>query len=694
MIRKGLFTLFVIGLMNVTNAQNIYFTTDTTKPPELEIGEVVIAASKDNSQLKKLPTSVSIISSSLIESNQIVSLNDVSGIAANFFMPDYGSKLTSPVYIRGIGSRINAPSVGLYVDNVPYFEKAAFDFDFFDVEKLEILRGPQGTLYGRNSMGGLINVITKSPMNYQGSFVNISAGNYGNYKFNASHYMKMSESVALSLSANYHHNNGFYTNVFLDKQVDKSDSFGLRSRLIYQHSKKLTLENIANFEQLKQGGYPYAVFNDSLNKSDAINYNQESSYGRIMFSDGLNIRYSATNWELTNTLSYQLLDDEQKIDQDFTVDSMYFIQQLMVQHMVSNELILRSKGDKRYSWLIGAFGFMQFFDRSVEVDVYKTKVWYIKHYEQEVSSFAIFHQSTFRITNNLTLIGGLRYDAESSKLHYRYQMKRAGAQLANEDTIYQELNDHILLPKIALNYTFKNASIYASFTTGYKPGGFNSTFELPEHLLFKNENSLNYEAGLKTSLFQKVLYADFALFFTKLQNQQIYRTVPSGRGSYLANAGLSENKGVELTLKSKSFAGFEALMAYGYTHSQILEYVEDSITNYNNNYTPYIPRHNFAAQLTQTINLQNTAMIDKLILNISYNQQGALYWNLDNVYKEASYAILNAKASFIKNDFQFDFWAKNIMNSQYHSFLFEALGNTYVQNGKPFHFGVNISAKF
>ena len=73
-------------------------------------------------------------------------------------MPDYGSKLTSPVYIRGIGSRINSPSVGLYVDNVPFFEKAAFDFDFFDIERIEILRGLLGTLYGRNSMGGLINI--------------------------------------------------------------------------------------------------------------------------------------------------------------------------------------------------------------------------------------------------------------------------------------------------------------------------------------------------------------------------------------------------------------------------------------------------------------------------------------------------------------------------------------------------------
>lgn len=89
-------------------------------------------------------------------------------------MPDYGSKLTSPVYIRGIGSKINAPSIGLYVDGIPYFEKSAFDFDFNEVDRIEVLRGPQGTLYGRNTMGGIINVYTKSPLKYEGTNVWLS----------------------------------------------------------------------------------------------------------------------------------------------------------------------------------------------------------------------------------------------------------------------------------------------------------------------------------------------------------------------------------------------------------------------------------------------------------------------------------------------------------------------------------------
>lgn len=674
-------------------AQNLIVATDTSKTPEVELGEVVIAASKDKSVLKKMPVSVSLISSSAIQSNEINTLDEVSNLTPNFVMPDYGSRLTSPVYIRGIGSRIKSPSVGLYVDHIPYFEKAAFNFDFYDIERIEILRGPQGTLYGRNSMGGLINIITKSPEDFQGTSINLSAANYGNYNLNANYYTKTSSGIGFSLSGHYKHHDGFYTNQYLNNQVDELDSYGFRSRLGYAFNGKLKIENIASFDQSNQGGYPYSIFNDSQGEASEISYNQQSSYERLMFSDGLKLDYSGNAWELSNTLSYQLLDDNQKIDQDFTVDSLYFVQQFMKQNMFSDELILRSSGDKKLDWLFGAFGFMQFFDRSVEVDVYPFDMWYVKNYLLDVSGFALFSQLTYHLTERFSVTAGLRFDYEVSELQYKYDLERARAQLTNLDTTYAKISDNIFLPKIALKYNFELTTIYASYSTGYKPGGFNSTFEKPEHLQYKNENSYNYEVGMKTSLLDSYVYTDVALFYTTLNNQQIYRTVPSGRGSYLDNAGVSENKGFEISLKSRSIKGFEGGISYGYTHSKILEYVKDSLTNYNNQFTPYIPRHTLAVQLTQTISMNNISLLKEIKINATYQQKGKTYWNLDNSYYEETYNMLNAKISFVRNKMQFDIWAKNILNTEYRSFLFEALGNTYVQMGQPFQIGVNLSLK-
>ncbi len=138
---------------------------DTTKVVDIE--EVVIIASpKESGKLRQLPSSVSLISQKQMKAHHVASLKDVSALSPNFYMPDYGSKLTSAIYIRGIGSRMNTPAVGLYVDNIPYLDKSAFDFNFFDIERIDILRGPQGTLYGRNTMGGLVKVNTRSPFTY------------------------------------------------------------------------------------------------------------------------------------------------------------------------------------------------------------------------------------------------------------------------------------------------------------------------------------------------------------------------------------------------------------------------------------------------------------------------------------------------------------------------------------------------
>lgn len=656
---------------------------------EINLNEITINASKDSRKLKEIPTSVSILPTNAIELNEINTLNNAVGLIPNFVMPDYGSKLTSPIYIRGVGSRVNAPSIGLYVDNVPYFEKASFDFDFFDIQRIEVLRGPQGTLYGRNSMGGLIDITTLSPMTYQGNHANMGVGNFGTYKLNVAHYAKPSNKFAYSLSGNILHQDGFHTNSFNGNKVDSLNSYGLRNKLIFNISDNFSIENIASIENSKQGGYPYAVLGNK------INYNQVSGYDRVLISDALKIKYSTKNWDLTNVVSYQNLDDKQKIDQDFSADSLYFVIQNQLQHTVSNEFIIQSKKTGRYQWLMGVFGFIQLADWDVIVDTYKpTKVWTEKKYGSNTSGHAIFHQSTLKIYDHWTLTGGIRYDSERSVLKYNYQGLRNNIPDAKIDTLYPALIDESVLPKIALSYQLNNTNIYASFATGYKPGGYNTTFELPEHLTFKNETSINYELGVKTSMLENYLFADAAVFYSQIRNQQISRTVPSGRGTYLDNSGLSENKGYELSLRNNAIGGFEGMIAYGYTHSKILEYKLNANVNYNNKFTPYIPRHTFALQLAQTIDIANNLLFDKMRISMLFTENGETYWNLTNTQKQDAYGILNGKVSFFKDNIQIDFWAKNITNTQYNAFLFEALGKTFVQAGKPLHAGINVSVKF
>lgn len=660
----------------------------------INLDEVVINASKNDLKIKDFPVAVSIIENATIENGNVEKMSDLTSLTPNFYMPDYGSKLTSPIYIRGIGSRINSPSVGLYVDHVPYFEKSAFQFDFFDLNKVEVLRGPQGTLYGRNTMGGIINILTLSPDTYQGSKVKLSTGNYGQYNLNAGHYMKINDHWSTSLSGNYVHNNGFFTNEYTDSKVDKLNSYGLRHRLKFKPSTNFDIENIAAFENSKQGGYPYAIYNAIDNTSSPINYDQYSDYNRTLFSDALHLNYNGNHWKLTNTTSFQLLDDEQGIDQDFTSVNLYYITQLQDQQTISNELLIQSENTNKYSWLVGFFGFNQSFDNNVDVNFFPRDMWYLKTYDKSINGAAVFHQSTLKVSENLSAIAGIRYDYERSELHYLYEGIMGTTNLPSQDTIYPNLKEGIWLPKVALNYKKDKTSLYASYSTGYKPGGFNTTFERPEDLTFKNELSNNYEVGFKTNIVDQLLTTDFSVFYSYLKNQQIYNTVPSGRGSYLSNAGTSYNQGFEWTLKLQEIKGWKGMVSYGNTYSKIIEYVKDETTNYNNMFTPYVPRSMFTSQLTKTFDLYGVSVIDNIALTASYIRIGQQYWNLENTLKEDPYQLANAKLSFIKDDIKVSLWGKNIFNESYHTFIFEALGNAYAQNNKPRTFGVDISLNF
>lgn len=134
--------LIALALFSASGTWAEELPKDTLKVIDVE-EIVVIAAPKENRKLREQPTAVTMLSQQDMQANQVNSIKSLTALVPNIFIPDYGSKLTSAIYIRGIGSRINTPSVGLYVDNVPYIDKSAFDFNYADIERIDVLRGPQ-----------------------------------------------------------------------------------------------------------------------------------------------------------------------------------------------------------------------------------------------------------------------------------------------------------------------------------------------------------------------------------------------------------------------------------------------------------------------------------------------------------------------------------------------------------------------
>ncbi|MEA5063637.1 MAG: Plug domain-containing protein, partial [Petrimonas sp.] len=184
-MKKLIVILLTIIQVSVLYSKNIEPEKEDNPKDTLKVyylDEVVVSSSvKETNQLKNLPTAVSVVSPKQLSNSQIGSLPELSGVIPNFFIPSYGSKVSTPIYIRGIGARLGSQTVSLYVDNVPSFNPSAFDFEFQDIQRIEVLRGAQGTLYGRNAIGGIVNIYTLSPLSFQGTSLMLSGGNYGQF---------------------------------------------------------------------------------------------------------------------------------------------------------------------------------------------------------------------------------------------------------------------------------------------------------------------------------------------------------------------------------------------------------------------------------------------------------------------------------------------------------------------------------
>ncbi|WP_291861134.1 TonB-dependent receptor, partial [Marinilabilia sp.] len=247
-----LFLLVLLLLSHTGNAQkayqedNILVSLDSVSFPTVQLGEVVIKSAREHRPLQELPISTSLIPIDQIEQEQVNGLTDLTARVPNLYMPSYGSKLTSLIYIRGIGSRINSPAVGLYVDNVPQFDKSSFDFEFYNIERVEVLRGPQGTMYGRNNLGGLIHVYTQSPENNKSINAEMEFGNYGRQNFGLTINQPLGEKTDFQIGGQYRHQDGYFENIYSGKMAAKMDVYNGRARLIHQWNKNFKSDLIVS----------------------------------------------------------------------------------------------------------------------------------------------------------------------------------------------------------------------------------------------------------------------------------------------------------------------------------------------------------------------------------------------------------------------------------------------------------------
>ena len=312
-------------------ANNIIESGDTSRVYDID-EVVVIDQPKEAFRLRQQPLSSTSFNGDLIRSLNVQDVRNLSVFIPSFSMPEYGSRYTSSIYMRGIGSRVYSPAVGIYVDGMPILSKSAFNFHTYDIDRIDVLHGPQGTLYGMNTEGGLIRLYSRNPFQYQGTDVKLSIGTKLYRQIEASHYEKLNDKMAFSVAGFYGGQNGFFRNQYDGSHADLINEFGGKGRFLWRPTDRLNFDFIANYQYTRQNGFPYGqvVTEDELSSAtitsplyglkvgtQSPNQNRQGNYRRNIINTGLGIKYTGNGFDINSMTSWQFLRDYMLMDIDY-----------------------------------------------------------------------------------------------------------------------------------------------------------------------------------------------------------------------------------------------------------------------------------------------------------------------------------------------------------------------------------------
>lgn len=477
--------------MEAKTPETMYTLTDSNHVHDID-EVVVVAQAKDVFQLRKQAISSTSFGSYEMQKLNVCDLRDLSLYVPNFVMPKYGTRLTSAMYVRGIGNRMNSPAVGIYLDGIPVMSKAALNLHNYQLSRVDVLRGPQGTLYGQNTEGGLVRQYSRDPFLNEGTDVKLSCGSKFYRNMEVAHYQKFSDNVALSVAGFYEGQTGFFHNTNTGADADKYNETGVKFLLKTRLNAGWTIDFLGNYQYVDQNGFPYGKLNRNTGNADLPESTFTGTYLRNNFLAGLNIGYHGEHFLFTTTGSYQFLKDRMLMDQDYLAPNYMHITQAQLQNSYTQEFSLRSAHPVGgfWHWSAGVFFSAQwlrtdapvYFDEAltlpiasaIQVQMYNAmvKAMAARMEAQGMSSVAalttaqtdiekgggvslsvdmaapgkyhtpqynlgFFHESNFDVTSRLTATLGLRFDYLLTKIHYESSAYMAmAADVMGKEAIY------------------------------------------------------------------------------------------------------------------------------------------------------------------------------------------------------------------------------------------------------------------
>ncbi|MGJ0627034.1 TonB-dependent receptor [Xenorhabdus bovienii] len=666
------------------------FAETNEKDQKIELDTITVTAQKIKTEQQKTPVSMSVLTDFDLERQNIENISEAIMRIPNFYMVKAGNPSDAGFFsMRGITPGMEGEqSVGFFIDGV---NTNTYDSELLDIDKIEVLRGPQATLYGRNTEAGVVNVITKDPDFSPEYNFGLSYGTYNRTQANAilGGSINQSEDWAYRAALKYLYSDGYFKRDYDGKKnVDNNRDFSGRLKLRWQPS-DYNWDVITTFDMQnrRNGNMSFAALDDIKKGRKYVNSNYIGKVNVDSYKGQVKAVYSWDDLDFTSISAYT---DEKKIDNqdlDFTKNSISELLMKRKTNYLSQEFRLNSKNEGAFNWLIGAYTFHQKDKNIIDYRNIPNKFSMLRGSDIKTDNYALFGNASYYLLDNVELVAGLRYDYEKKNIDF----KLSGM---GESQDNNRLSFDTWLPKVGVNYYMTdNVMSYASVSRGYKSGGFN-TLGPKSSRSYGAEYTTNYETGFKSEWFDKRVRWNTSFFWIDLKDQQV--EVASYPLSYTVNSGKSVSRGIESELAWRITRSLTASVNAGYTHANFKDFPTEIKTtegkfaavNYKNNRPANSPDYTYGVGVDYNF-------LNGYFVRADYNVKGKTYFDNSNSKKQSAYGLLDLGAGYETNDYAVKLWVKNALNQKYATRAFQMDdGKWYARAGEGMNFGVNVNIKF
>ncbi len=655
---------------------------------------ITVTAQKQEENIQDVPISMDVFTGMNLEENRITGMKQLTPYIPNVFTTP--SLENNSIVIRGISTHntVLHPAAGIFVDDIPYPLNRMQDPQFLDIERIEVLRGPQGTLYGKNTESGAINIITRQPDNQTQGKVFADAGFFDTpddyvpvYELggNLSGAI-LQDTLFAKIVFHGKNSDGYVTNI-----NDKDDEASKIDRKIGQ----LTLRwipapqwDISLISDISKNNDHYGQLRYASGPGQSsihtINWNGGNKWTADNNNQVLRVKYNAKNFDLlsitsrsdyrtkfTNDADFGPFDFQ---NQDFIFDVTSYSQEFRVSS---------PKESKKLNWVMGLFGSKdETYARS-----HTPAFFAIRDTDMEYESLAFFGQATYTVFENLHLTAGARYE------HQKSWGKQRNASAPIPEYSRSDNNDEFL-PKVSIAFDVtENVMTYISYARGFLSGGHD--FHMAnsvEDLYFSPEHTDSFETGIKTSFFDKRLIVNADVFHIDISDKQVveYPVGGSPIERDVTNAAEASSQGFEFELTAKPYPGLNLFAGLGYTKSVFEKWLTalpaGGVFDYKGNSLANAPKHTY--HLGVQYHAANGLFFGADLLGV-----GDYYYDPENTQKVDGYETVNIKIGYEQEDFDVTLWADNVFNKEYQTSKFRWQG-ILVNDGPPRSMGIRFTYRF